>query len=128
VAENISVRIRGSENECLTVMATIGASGRQNPLSILAHGKTTRVKHTQLGDVGEDRRDHWESVWMRRDAFGRSLELVRGAVEDRAKRSHLLLDISPVHVQQTASEQAISLNIQFHFIPSSRFLSVSLPF
>jgi hypothetical protein len=60
-AENISIRVRGSEKEFLTVMATIRSSGRKHPLDILAHGKTDRVEDTQIGDVGEYRRDHSES-------------------------------------------------------------------
>jgi hypothetical protein len=117
-AENVSIAIAGNEKECLTVMATIRASGRKDPLYILAHGKTTRVEHSQIGDVGEHQRDHSESGWMTPGTFGRYLEFVRGLVEDRAKRIHLLLDIYPVHVQEIARKHADSLNIQLHFIPA----------
>jgi hypothetical protein len=118
-AENIAIQIGGSEKECLTVMATVRASGRKDPLYILAHGKTRRVEESQIGNVGQHLRDHSESGWMTADTFSRYLEFVRGLVVDRTKRLHLLLDVYPVHIQQVAREHAgFDLNIELHFIPA----------
>jgi hypothetical protein len=117
-AENVVIGIRGDEKECLTVMATIRASGKKDPLYILAQGKTARVEESQIGDVGEHGRDHSESGWMTADTFNRYLDFIRGFVENRGSRIHLLVDVYPVHIQATARQHAEDLNIQLHFIPA----------
>jgi hypothetical protein len=45
-ANGIVIGTPGNERECLTVMATIRASGKRDPLYILARGKTVRVERT----------------------------------------------------------------------------------
>jgi hypothetical protein len=116
--DNIVIGICGNEKECLTVMATLRASGKRNPCNVLAREQTACVERTQIGNLGEHREDYSATGWMTQDPFARHLEFVRGLMEDGQKTIHLFVNGYPVHAQDAAQKLAGSLNIQIHFIPA----------
>jgi hypothetical protein len=59
-AASVPIHINGEENESLSVIATVTASGVKLPLQILAHGKT---HHSQIRPVNGHWIDHSESRW-----------------------------------------------------------------
>jgi hypothetical protein len=65
----VSVGLVGDKKEYLSVMTTMRANGKKEPLDSIAHSKTARVEASQTGPVRPYQRDHSAEGWMTRETF-----------------------------------------------------------
>jgi hypothetical protein len=75
---------------------------KKDVFDILAPGNIAHVEESQIGDVGN------QGVT--------AVDFVRGFHEDRERRIHLFVNISPLHIQAGVRRYADDLNIQLHFM------------
>jgi hypothetical protein len=75
--DEVSTFIQGDEKDCLTVLATISASGNKWRLFCMAKAKTARVEESQIGDVGNHWKAHSRSGWMITETFADYLRHLR---------------------------------------------------
>ena len=115
-SEDVQIQIHGDEKECLTVLASVTATGEKLPLYFLAKGKTVTVEETQIGDVGEHWRAHSLNGWQNQDTFTAYLEKLSQWYG--GEHIDLLLDLHTSHHTQAVKEAADRLNITLHFIPA----------
>lgn len=115
-SEDVQIDIGGDEKECLTVLASVTASGEKLPLYFLAKGKTMKVEDTQIGDVGEHWRNHSLNGWQNEDTFISYLE--RLSQFYGGEHIDLLLDLHTSHHTKAVKDRAAELNIALHFIPA----------
>jgi hypothetical protein len=76
-AISVPIHINGDEEESLSVMSTVIASGVKLLLQILTHGKTDRVHDRQIRPVNGHWIDHSESSWQTLETFERYLQNLR---------------------------------------------------
>jgi hypothetical protein len=113
--QSVQAKINGDEKDCITVMASVTASGGKLPLAFIASGKTMRVEESQIGPVDGHWRAHSESGWQTSDTFQTYLQQLRDVMGDGP--IHLLLDSYSAHRTIPVKATAISLGITLHFIP-----------
>ena len=114
--EAISVKIQGDVKQCLTVLATVSASGTKLPLLIISEGKTVKCEQSQLGDTAYHWKTHTENGWQTTESFELYLMHLRELMGDTPL--HLLLDLHASHRTQRVKTLAKSLDISLHFIPA----------
>ena len=114
--EAVSVKIQGDVKQCLTVLATVSASGTKLPLLIISEGKTVKCEQSQLGDTAYHWKTHTESGWQTTESFELYLMHLRELMGD--VRLHLLLDLHASHRTEQVKTLAKSLDISLHFIPA----------
>lgn len=114
-SENVSIACQGNDKDCLTVLASITASGGKLPLYFLASGKTPRVMDSQLGDTWGHWRSFSESGWQTSQTFQEYLMHIRELYGDQ--KVHLILDVHSSHRTSEVKNLAHELNIDLWFIP-----------
>jgi hypothetical protein len=113
-AENVHLKIRGSEKEGITVLAAMTASLKKLPLLFIAKGKTNAVHGTQIGDVTPHWVDHTTSGWQTEECFIRYLRNLRAHM---ARPFHLICDLYAAHKTDRVKLEALQLGITLYFIP-----------
>ena len=109
------VYIDGDDKNCLTVLATVTATGTKLPLYFLASGKTTRVEETQVGDIGSHWKTHSESGWQTSETFQEYLMHLREFYGDGD--INLVLDVHASHRTLEVKRIAETLGIHLWYIP-----------
>jgi hypothetical protein len=120
-ADGVTVRLDGNEKDCVTVLASITASGDKLPLLAIAKGKTRRAEQNQLGSGPTLIRDHSPSGWTTVETFSHYLDSLAGAYQGRiqpGRRLHLILDCYSVHRSKEIKEHAQRVQIKLWFIPA----------
>ena len=114
--ENVTIDISGSENDGLTVLATIGADGSKLPLFFIASGKTTKVEATQIQPQAGDWVTHTPNGWQTSESFQLYLMHLRELFFDDPL--DLILDVHSSHRTEAVKTLAQSLGISLHYIPA----------
>ena len=105
----------GSDKDCITVLASVTASGTKLPLFFLAEGKTERVEESQIGDVGFHWKCHSKNGWQTSETFSTYLMHLREHFGDQ--EIHLILDVHASHRTDDVKTLARSLGIHLWYIP-----------
>ena len=116
-ADNIAITTADGEKDCLTVLASVTASGVKLPLLIVAKGLTERCEHSQLGDIYPHYSCHTTTGWINESCFRKYLEMLREHFRDNDP-IYLILDVYPAHRVVTVKELAERLNIHLLFLPA----------
>lgn len=114
-AESVTIDIKGSEKDGLTVLATIGADGSKLPLFFIASGKTARVEASQVAPQTGDWVTHTPSGWQTSESFQLYLLHLRELFCDDPL--DLILDVHSSHRTQEVKTLAQNLGINLHYIP-----------
>lgn len=115
-SENVTIDIKGSEKDGLTVLATIAADGSKLPLFFIASGKTERVETTQIRPEMGDWVTHTPSGWQTSDSFQLYLLHLRELFCDEPL--DLILDVHSSHRTEEVKTLARNLDISLHYIPA----------
>ena len=115
-AESVTIDIKGSEKDGLTVLATIGADGSKLPLFFIASGKTARVEASQVAPQTGDWVTHTPSGWQTSESFQLYLLHLRELFCDDPL--DLILDVHSSHRTQEVKTLAQNLGINLHYIPA----------
>jgi hypothetical protein len=107
--------INGNEKDCVTVLASVTASGSKLPLLFIAAGKTERVEQSHIGDLEGQWTTHSTNGWQTSETFQSYLENLRSVMG--LGPIHLVLDCYSAHRTDAVKEAAARLGIPRHFIP-----------
>jgi hypothetical protein len=114
-SDSIQAKINGNKKDCVTVLASVSASGSKLPLVFIAAGKTERVEQSQIGDVKGHWRNHSTNGWQSSETFQSYLENLRSVMG--LGPIHLLLDCYSAHRTDAVKEAAVRLGITLRFVP-----------
>jgi hypothetical protein len=117
----VTVRLDGSEKDCVTVLASVTAASEKLPLFAIAKGKTARAEQNQLGSDVTLTRDHSSSGWSTIETFRHYLDSLAELYSERippGRQLHLILDCYSVHRSKEIKQYARSLGIKLWFIPA----------
>ena len=123
-AQSVKIHVDHNVKTALTALASITATGDKLPLYILAKGKTQVAERKQVRGIEgfEYQTDRSKSGWTTTEVMMRYLKWLREIMNRdfnaEGMKIHLVLDTYSVHRCEQVKKEALTLNIDLHYIPS----------